>query len=640
MRPILFDEDATTFTTNGEGRLDCISCKVTEERNGQYELVMQIAIDATHADQIKANSIIVVIPSDGASLQPFRVYRMTKPIDGSFFVYAHHISYQLTMIPSMPFSVTASSAACNNTLQALKNNAAEDCPFTFWTDVTTASAYKQDVPASIRSRLGGVEGSVLDQFGGEYEWDGYIVKLQAHRGVTVPNVSLRYGKNITDLEQEANIANTITGICPDWMSSDGSTLVTLPEKVVEGAYASQYPFKRTVPYDFSSKWEEAPTENELRTAAQAYVGSAGIGLPVVSIKVSFVALWQTEEYKEIAPLQRVKLCDLVNIEFEKFGINETAKVVKTVYDVLAEKYESIEIGSIRSNLGTTINDQNNATTTEINNKFSQVGAEIDNATAWLTNSGGYVMAVKNTDGSWKELLFLDTDDVDTAHNVLRINENGIGFSSNGVSGPYTQAWTLDGRLVIGGTNVPSITVYDNSQNIIFQASATSMIWNATNSSMNAQGVITTNGAQIRGGKIYQSDVYDDFSLTIEEGMMTLENNQGVIGTIGFYNVRPNDLTIRTVLGDLYLESNNDLLFKGDNLLVHVSGNQYAGGATDSLAPVTDIDYDTYTFATDLSITSDGQGGISWSYNNVTMAVATNHSTSYIEATKGIVTSIQ
>lgn len=489
MRPILFNENATTFTTNGEGRLDCISCIVTEERNGMYELEMKIGVDATHADQIKANSIIVVIPSDGASLQPFRVYRITKPIDGVFSVYAQHISYQLSMIPTMPFSITASASACNDTLQGLKNNAAENCPFTFWTDVTTASPYKQDVPSSIRSRLGGVEGSVLDQFGGEYEWDGYTVKLHDHRGVTVPAVSLRYGKNITDINQEANIANTITGICPYWMSSDGETIVTLPEKVVEGQYASQYPFKRTVPYDFSNKWEEAPTESQLRTAAQAYVNSSGIGLPVISIQVSFVALWQTEEYKEVAPLQHVKLCDLVNIEFEKFGIEETAKVVKTIYDVLGEKYESIEIGSIRTNLGTTINDQNNATTAQIKEKFGQVGTEIDNATAWLTSGDGYVVAVKNSDGTWKELLFLDTDDMSTATNVLRVNQNGIGFSSNGVAGPYTQAWTLDGKLVIGGTNVPSLTVYDNNNQILFQVSRSGVIWDVENSSMSANGTL-------------------------------------------------------------------------------------------------------------------------------------------------------
>lgn len=501
MKPILFDKTATTFTSNGLGRLDCIECKVTEERNGIYELSMTITDTALHADQIEMSSIIVVKPYQGASLQAFRVYQITKPINGRFSVYAEHISYQLSMIPTMPFSIPASAQACANTLAGLKTNAAESCPFNFSTDVTTVSSYNQTTPSSIRSRLGGIQGSVLDQFGGEYEWDNYDVKLWSHRGVTTPNVTLRYGKNITDLNQEENIANTITGICPFWADNEGGNVVTLPEKTVDSSHASAYPFKRTVPKDFSQDFETEPTVAQLRTKAQAYVNNSDIGVPVVSIKLSFVNLADTEEYKSIAPLQSVKLCDLIKVEFEKYGISTTAKIVKTVYDVLLEKYESLEIGSMRTGLATTIAEQNADTVTTLSSKFKKVGDEIDNATAWLTSSGGYVVAVKNTDGSWKELLFLDDDDIESAVNVLRINENGIGFSSNGVDGPYTQAWTLDGRLVIGGTNVPSITVYDANSNIIFQASADAMIWNTSNSSMDQYGRITMNGASITNGTI-------------------------------------------------------------------------------------------------------------------------------------------
>lgn len=493
MKPILFTSDATNFTTNGLGRLDCHDCKVTEERNGQFELEMTIAESALHADQIDMTSIIVARASQGSGLQAFRVYRITKPLNGVFKVYANHISYQLSLIPTMPFEITASSSACTNTLTALKSNAVETCPFSFTTDVTTVASYSQSQPASIKSRLGGVTGSVLDQFGGEYEWDNWNVKLHANRGVTTPNVTLRYGKNITDLNQEENISNTITGIVPFWADNEGN-LVTLPEKVVYSSHATDFPFKRTVPVDFSDEFENQPTENELRTKAQAYV--TGIGVPVVSIKLSFVNLADTEEYKDIAPLQSVNLCDIINVQFEKYGISTTAKIVKTVYDVLGEKYESLEIGSLRSSLATTISDQNANTQTEIASKFAKVGTEIDNATAWLTNSGGYVVAVKNTDGTWKELLFLDTNDTATAHNVLRINENGIGFSSNGVNGPYTQAWTLDGRLVIGGTNAPSMTVYDNNNQILFQVSKDGIIWNVENSSMTADGTLTMNNGQI------------------------------------------------------------------------------------------------------------------------------------------------
>ena len=472
MKPILFDKDDTTFTSNGIGRLDCISCVVTEERNGQYELELELPEDALHADEIEMSSIIMVKPSQNASNQAFRVYKITKPFNGRFSVLAQHISYQLSYIPVMPFSVLASGTACADTLQGLKTNSAEDNPFTFWTDVTTVAPYNQTLPASLRQRLGGIEGSVLDQFGGEYEWDNYTVKLWRNRGVQTPQVTLRYGKNITDINQEEYISNTITGICPYWQDTEGTTVVTLTQKVVESPYATNYPFKRTIAVDFSQEFETAPSELQLLAKAEDYLDKEGIGVPTVSIKLSFVNLADTEEYKDIAPLQNVELCDRVSVQFEKLGISTTAKIVKTVYDVLAERYTSVEIGSVKPSLAQTISDTNGALETTLDKALYAT----KNATAWLTGSNGYVMAVKNSDGTWKELLFMDTDDAETAVNVLRINENGIGFSRNGVAGPYTQAWTLDGKLVVGGTNVPSISVMYNNYKVC-EIDKTGIAWN-------------------------------------------------------------------------------------------------------------------------------------------------------------------
>lgn len=649
MKPILFDKSATNFTTNGLGRLKCHSCQVTEERNGQYELELQIVEGTDHADQIEMTSIIVVkVPS---GLQAFRVYRVTKPLNGVFRVYANHISYQLSMIPTMPFEVTASAGACQETLDELLSNAVEPCPFTFTTDVTTVASYKQTTPSSIRSRLGGTEGSVLDQFGGEFEWDNYNVILHKDRGVTTPTVTLRYGKNITDINQEENISNTITGIVPFWTDNEGN-LVTLPEKVVNSPYASAYPFKRTVPQDFSDDFEEQPTEAQLRSHATAFVTE--IGLPVVSIKLSFINLADTEEFKDLMSPQSVRLCDNITVQFEKYGISTTAKIVKTVYDVLGERYDSLEIGSLRSNLGTTISDQNAANVTSITAKFNKVGSEIDNATAWLTSSGGYVVAVKNNDGSWKELLFLDTNDIDTAHNVLRINENGIGFSSNGVSGPYTQAWTLDGRLVIGGTNVPSITVYDNQQNIIFQADAAAMIWNATNSSMDATGVITMNGAEMTEGSIIQTDSYGG-KFKIENGRISVLYNNS---EIGYFEVATNSTHQAWFIADVYeveffvdrdfaaqvtrnvyinangfidIESNSTV-----NIVANILEVDGIAGDTGAVSYVEDLYTERYTFATDLDIDLNNMYA---SWNNVTMDVATAPITNSFTVHKGIITGI-
>lgn len=522
MKPILFAPSATTFNTNGLGRLNFISCTVTEERNGMYVLEGTIAEDELHASALEMNSIILAKPNHSSANQAFRVHKIVKPMKGIYSISAEHISYQLSYIPTMPFAITAGSSACANTLAALKSNAAESCPFTFWTDVTTVASYKQTAPASIRSRLGGVEGSVLDQFGGEYEWDNYTVKLHRQRGVQTPNVTLRYGKNIIDLNQEKEINNTITGVCPYWMDSEGTNIVTLTEKTVDSSTASSYPFKRTVPLDMSGDWEEAPTESQLRTRAQAYVNASGIGIPKVSIKVSFVNLPDTEEYKDVAALQSVNLCDYVAVQFEKLGINVAAKVVKTVYNVLTERYDSIEVGALRSSLAGTISDQNSEiqgyidnTRTMFKNFDATIQDDIAGATNWLTSADGYVMARKDANGHWKELLFMDTNDASTAHNVLRINQNGIGFSSNGVNGPFTQAWTLDGKLVIGGTNVPSFTVYDSNNNIIFKTSRSGTVWNSTNSSMSADGTISATSA------VLASCTITNGSLTIKSGSTTI-----------------------------------------------------------------------------------------------------------------------
>ena len=519
MKPILFSKNATAFTTNGQGRLDCVSCSVTEERNGMYELEMEIAESSNHAKQIELSSIIVAKPNHSSGLQPFRVYKITKPINGVFTVSAQHLSYQLSYIPVMPFTISASASACNSALQGLKTNSAETNPFTFSTDVTTVAGFALTEPISLRAALGGVQGSVLDQFGGEYEWDGYNVKLWSHRGVQTPTVSLRYGKNITDLNQEALISNTITGICPYWKDSEGGNLVTLTEKVVESQYADNFPFRRTVAVDMSQDFQSKPTQAQLRTQANAYLGKPGIGIPSVSIKVSFVNLADTEEYKDVAALQSVNLCDMIAIEFEKLGISTSAKVVKTVYDVLTERYSSVELGTVRSSLASTIQNTNDAISTvaqSLAQKFSQFGEGIEddirNATAWLTNSDGYVIAVKNNDGSWKELIFADTNDPSTWHNVLRINENGLGFSSDGGQ-TYKQAWTLDGKLVIGGTNVPSLTVYKSdavNPEVLFQVSRSGIIWDVANSSMTATGVLTAKGATltnatITGGSLRQEN---------------------------------------------------------------------------------------------------------------------------------------
>lgn len=436
MKPVLFPSTATEFTTQGLGALsDAISCIVTEERNGLYELEMQYPQSGIHFSEIQNRCIIYAIPSPYREAQPFRVYRITRPINGIATIYAQHISYDLAGIPVNPF--TAGSAA--EALSGMASHTAVESHFSFWTDKSTTANFSVLVPSASRSVLGGVEGSILDVYGGEYLFDKFLVRLYNQRG-NDDGVVIRYGKNLTDVEQDANISSVATGVLPYWVGAEGE-LVQGNIVNVDGTFD----FVRIMTIDFSSDFENQPTASELETRAMQYIKSNKIGVPSVSISVSFVQLEQTEEYKDLALLEKCDLCDTVTVQFEALGINAKAEIVRIITDVLLERYESVEVGDIRANIAYTIADQQQkiekAPTT------SAMQQAINNATNWLTSADGYVIAVKDDNGTWKEILFLDTPSAETAKNVLRINTNGIGFSTNGVNGPYRNAWTIDGSLV-------------------------------------------------------------------------------------------------------------------------------------------------------------------------------------------------
>ena len=348
MIPILYEKNETSFTTNGIGRLrDLTECTVTEERNGEFVLIAKILVTSKMYSEVKKDRIIFAKAHDGDDGQPFRIEKVSTPLNDEVEIEAVHISYQLSWIPLVPFAATS----CADCMAKIPQKSTTTNPFTFWTDKQTVANFTLDTPSSVRSILGGIQGSVLDVYGGEYEFDKFTVKLHQSRGADL-GVTLRYGKNITDIRQEESIENTYTGILPYYQ--DEENLVTVDGYIVNSQYASLYSFNRVKVVDFSSDYESPPTKAQLLAKAQSYITANNIGVPTVSIDVSFVALWQTEEYKNIANLERVHLCDTVTVIFEKLGISAKAKVVKTEFNVLLERYNEITIGSVNASLAKTI----------------------------------------------------------------------------------------------------------------------------------------------------------------------------------------------------------------------------------------------------------------------------------------------
>lgn len=448
MIPTLYSETEREFKTNGIGRLvDAISCTVTEERNGVYELEMEYPETGKLFKELKHSRIIGAVPSEDASIQGFEIYKISKPINGVITVDARHVSYRLSYVPTLLDGTVVSSA--QSALQMLFDRAMVSHPFSFTTDVTKAGTFDSDGLYSIRGMLAGTTGSVLQSFGGEYEFDNWRVILHSVRGAKT-NVVLDYGKNITDFKQEENIENTSTSVVAYWENSSSDSGVTRVVGDIQNSdNVNRFPYNRPLLLDCSQDYRDAPAKGQLNAKAQSYIKTNGIGIPRVSIDVSFVALWQTEEYKDIAPLEKVHLCDTLTVRFSKLGVETTAKVIKTEYNVLMDRYNKISIGDTKYTLADTIlniNDEIKRTSDKIATDMQNA---IDHATRLINGGlGGYVVITPNeTTGYPEEILIMDTPSKQTAKNVIRLNKNGIGFSlGNGYDGPFQSAWTIDGAF--------------------------------------------------------------------------------------------------------------------------------------------------------------------------------------------------
>ncbi len=369
--PILYEANATDFNNLGLGPLvDTTVATVTEERNGQFILEMQYPVDGIRASLIAKNRILKVDAGHKLKDQRFVIKRINRIMgnDGlSYSIYAEHISY-ITADYALKPNLTVNGSG-NVAMTQWLNGIIDSNRIHVDSDITTenTTSWTIDKVQNARQALGGVQGSILDVWGGEYRFDNLNISLLRHRG-TVSNTLLSYGRNITDFDQEENITNTYTSIYPfaSYSVQNGDTseqkILTIPDLVVDSEYVNNFPNRKIQVVDFSDKFstDEKPTVERLAEFAKSYIKSNNVGVPTVSTKISFVDLSKTENYKEFAPLEELDLCDEVPFAFEKFGIKTTAKISRIVWNVLLDSYDSLELGELKTNLSDVINNTNNA----------------------------------------------------------------------------------------------------------------------------------------------------------------------------------------------------------------------------------------------------------------------------------------
>ena len=355
MIPVLYPATETAFTTNGLGGLpDAISCVVTEQRNiqGGYWLEMEYPVNGLHYSDIAPDRIIYAAPAMGKTPQPFRIARINRPIDGLVRIEAPHISAQMQAITTYGTHTAQSFTGVTYDFAQTARALGQDFPFWFSSDKTfTEGSISFPEPTSFMNVLLGVEGSILDTYGGEYEWDGWNVILHTQRGVD-SGIEIRYGVNISNIDAETDTTELITAVIPFWKGTVNDAETVIVGDMVLSPNASAFAYVRCVPLDVSGEFQletgQTPTKAQVTEKGQAFISGTSQDELAMSINVQYMPV--TLGIGE----RRINLCDTVRVVHPDLGISATAKVVETKYNVLVERYDAITIGSIQQTIVDTV----------------------------------------------------------------------------------------------------------------------------------------------------------------------------------------------------------------------------------------------------------------------------------------------
>ena len=454
MIPILYEHNESQFNTFGIGPLaEASSCEVTEERNGGYELVLKYPTNGRMINEIIKERILRVQVNDNKSIQAFRIYRISVPINGFITVYAQHISYDLSGV--VTFTCGFDSSNPQQIMNFLSTRRLDRAvPFTFFSDISDARTFVIDQPRTLRSVLGAEKDSLAAIFHGEFLWDNFEVKFLANRGRD-NGVTILYGKNLTKLEHNADLSGVYSHLCPFAKIKEGDTITYLELQEKKIALTTTLTETKVLIKDFSSYFGSgegklSPTEANLRQVANDFIlANPTLGIETPNITLSFEQLRGQFGYSNIH--ETINLCDIVTVKYPDLGINIQTKIVKAVYDVLKEKYKSITIGASKASLvDTTVHTQEeaDATSQAVTEIPSYVEQAINHATEQITGAnGGCVVIDMDSQSRPYELLIMDDYSKEDATKVWRWNINGLGYSPNGYNGPYTTAITADGQIV-------------------------------------------------------------------------------------------------------------------------------------------------------------------------------------------------
>lgn len=365
MIPRIYDDSFSSYESNGLGLLvDTTECQVEEESNGVFELTLIYPVIGSFFNAIVKDNIIKAHASDELKNQLFRIDTISKPENGQVKVYAKHISFDLEK-NTLNEDVNIRDVSCESAGNQMLSKSDCDSRFSIKSNIEMLGNYAMDRKTDVLSAIAGTEGSLIDTYGNGAKLlrDNFNISVLNRRGKD-NNVLIAYAKNITGFtldEDSSDIINRIKPYASYTDENNNEVCVYIDEVFIDSERITEGDIIKSKWIDFSDKfdYEEIPTQEKLRLYARQYFSDNNCDIPKLSYKIEFQPLSQTEEYKDIlADLEHIGMDDTVYIANSMYGIRDQARVIKTKYDVLSEKYISIELGDPKTSLGSIISGSN------------------------------------------------------------------------------------------------------------------------------------------------------------------------------------------------------------------------------------------------------------------------------------------
>ena len=481
---ILYDTEELEFETLGLGVLrDAISVSVTEELNGLFELTIEYPIDGYLFNELKFTRIICCKSNPYSKPQPFRIYSISTPINRTVTINAAHISYDLSGFIVDPFSATN----LDETIAGLKNNVYGDCPFEYVHIVNESGNINVSEPKSVRSVLGE---HVSKAYQPDFTFDGLTVIMEDKRG-SETGVNIVYGKNLIDINQEENNTNVYTGVYPFWRDDEDNVTV-LDERVIKTPGTWKY--TKIYPLDLSNEFKNMPTQEEMKAFTETYIEVYSLGIPEISLSISVLQLNGTDYEREMLT-GKINLGDTITVQFPDAKINAKARCIKTVYNPLQNRYETLELGDAVRTLADSIISSSQSIDSKINAAIESNKEYVDNV---ITN------ATKPKEGSLllypndrpENLIAMDSTNMSAARTVWKFNKDGLSLSTNGYNGTYTK-FHQNGKTVLNDNTVDSLEVASGTIESLNVATITKEVGTVTmNGTYSLEQVVEVMGEDI------------------------------------------------------------------------------------------------------------------------------------------------